>query len=64
MENWTDDTVMPFGKHKGTKLANIPAGWFLWYEEYATNQNPELMAYIGDTKMILLQEQDLKNLPK
>lgn len=62
MENWTDETVMPFGKHKGLKLANVPAGWFLWYNEFATNQRPELMQYIKENMMCFLQETDLKNI--
>lgn len=26
----TDSFPMPFGKHKGEKLANVPAGYLLW----------------------------------
>lgn len=27
---YTDETPMPFGKHKGEKLANVPASYLLW----------------------------------
>ena len=30
----TDESIMPFGKHKGEKMANVPASYLLWlYEE-------------------------------
>ncbi|HUR11201.1 MAG TPA: DUF3820 family protein [Flavitalea sp.] len=25
-----ENTLMPFGKYKGQKLANVPAGYLLW----------------------------------
>ena len=25
------DTTMPFGKHKGTPLANLPGGYLQWF---------------------------------
>jgi uncharacterized protein (DUF3820 family) len=25
-----DTSPMPFGKHKGTPMANVPAGYLLW----------------------------------
>lgn len=30
MEEWTDQTIMPFGTHKGKKLANVPGEYLLW----------------------------------
>lgn len=27
---WTDDTVMPFGKHKGVKMKDLPGNYLLW----------------------------------
>lgn len=30
-----DESIMPFGKHKGEKLANVPADYLLWlYDNY------------------------------
>lgn len=26
----TDESLMPFGKHKGKKLGNVDAGYLLW----------------------------------
>lgn len=64
MDIWNDETVMTFGKHKGKKLANVPSDWLLWYKEFATNQNPSLIAYIDENMMVLMQEVDLKNQKK
>lgn len=25
-----DNSIMPFGQHKGEKLANVPAGYLIW----------------------------------
>jgi hypothetical protein len=30
---WTDDTVMPWGPHKGTKLAKLPDEHVIWLSE-------------------------------
>lgn len=32
-EPWNDDTAMPWGKHKGRKLGEIPASYLLWLYE-------------------------------
>lgn len=33
MNKLTDNTPMPYGKHKGTAMANVPAGYLLWLLE-------------------------------
>ena len=30
MAQLTDESLMPFGKYKGTKMANVPATYLLW----------------------------------
>ena len=32
---WTDDKVMPFGKHRGYLLKDVPADYLLWVYEQA-----------------------------
>ena len=44
-EEYTDETIMSFGKHKGKAFANVPAGWFIWAYDNIKN-NPKLTAYI------------------
>lgn len=34
LEKVTDETPFPFGRHKGTKMANVPADYLLyWFEK-------------------------------
>lgn len=37
---FTDETIMPFGTHKGKTLANIPDSYFIWF--YNTYNRGEL----------------------
>lgn len=40
-----DSSLMPFGKHKGEKMANVPASYLLWlYEQGITHT--ELRKYV------------------
>lgn len=35
-----DEDLMPFGKHKGTAMANVPADYLLWlYDQPEPNYN-------------------------
>jgi len=27
---FNDNSIMPFGQHKGKQMANVPAPWLLW----------------------------------
>lgn len=50
-----DSSLMPFGKYKGTKLANVPASYMLFiYENYQLHEN--LKEYIKKNKDVLLAE--------
>ena len=33
----TDSDLMPFGKYKGTKMANVPAKYLIWLYENTDN---------------------------
>ena len=33
MSELTDESLMPFGKHKGEKMANVPAYYLIWLYE-------------------------------
>lgn len=46
---------MPFGKHKGTKLANIPASYLIWAYDNLTLRD-DLKAYISENMDALKQE--------
>jgi len=42
-----DESIMPFGKYKGEKLANVPSSYLLWLFD-AGKCFGELRAYIAD----------------
>ena len=55
MVKYTDKTLMPFGKYKGTALANVPAQYLLWLHGEGTS-SPPLMEYLNDSLEALKQE--------
>jgi hypothetical protein len=46
----TDEDLMPFGKYKGTAMANVPAGYLLWAHRtwVETPSNRDVKKYIWD----------------
>lgn len=48
----TDKSPMPFGKYKGTAMANVPASYLLWLR----NCDPAVLEYITKNHDILLVE--------
>ena len=54
---WTDETVMPWGKHKGAKLGEIPPAYLLWlFEQPWIKDWPGLHAYIRKHEDQLIAE--------
>ena len=49
-----DNTPMPFGIHKGKKLANVPADYLIWL--YRQKTIIGLMQYIEDNEESLIKE--------
>ena len=56
----TDESVMPIGKYKGEKMANIPALYLLWLYENA-NIYGEIKKYIEDNLDVIKSEIEYKN---
>ena len=54
-----DSSIMPFGKYKGIKLANVPPEYLIWLYENA-NVYGELKKYIEDNMDVLKFETDKK----
>ena len=46
-----DDSIMPFGKHQGQRLGEVPDGYWRWFlrQEWADNY-PELVEYAKYTE--------------
>ena len=55
MQKYTDNTLFPFGKHKGQKLANVPAEYLLWALDNLELSFP-LKTYIEENKAVLQDE--------
>lgn len=55
---YTDETILTWGKHSGKKLANIPANYLLWlFENKKANLDGKLKRYIEQNLDILNLEQ-------
>ncbi len=48
-EPMNDESIMPFGKHKGEKLCNVPGGYllFLYNSDGFHEKNPGMTDYIA-----------------
>ena len=46
----SDNSIMPYGKHKGEKMANVPASHLLWL-----HQNDKCS---GDIKRYIIKNED------
>lgn len=51
----TDDSLMPFGRHQGTPMADVPARDLLWLYENNKCSGP-VKAYIMDNLQVLRKE--------
>lgn len=57
MIKYTDESLMPLGKYKGQKLANVPASHLLWlYDQAWFTTNGPLGKYIDENRVALLME--------
>lgn len=43
---YEDEDLMPFGKHKGEKLLNVPASYLLWLWDQRPMSDKRLEEYI------------------
>jgi len=59
----TDESLMPIGKYKGEKMANIPPEYLLWLLENG-NIYGELKRYLIDNKEVFESEINYKNKSK
>ena len=55
-----DESIMPFGKHKGEKLANVPPSYLLWLFEEDKCYG-ELREYIVDNMESIKAEREYLN---
>lgn len=55
VDAYTDKWIMPFGKHKGKMLSQVPADYLLWLHDNGCS-DPKLKAYIVENLDSLNQE--------
>lgn len=53
----TDQDIMPYGKHKGKEMANVPAAYLLWLYEN-DKCTDEVRVYISENIEVLKMEID------
>lgn len=51
----TDQDPMPFGKHKGTPLQDVPASYLAWLKDQNCD-HPGVRGYIEDSWSAILKE--------
>jgi len=60
---WSDDTIMPWGKHKGVRLEEVPGDYLYWLSQQKwIVEWPGLLAYLKkNASTIEEQAQDLEH---
>ncbi len=53
---YDDHTLFPFGKYRGTKMANIPASYLLWIRAEIKHLEIGLKVYIDENMEALKNE--------
>lgn len=64
MPNFTDTDLMPFGKHKGVAMANVPAAYLIWLRDELNHTAPNkrtlnqklIIGYVEDNMDVLERE--------
>ena len=55
-----DNSIMPFGKYRGEKMANIPPDYLIWLYENCKCYG-DIKDYIAENMEVLKSEIDYKN---
>jgi len=56
-DRFCDDTLMPFGKYKGTPLRNVPISYLRWLWDQRPMSNKQLEKYIS----LAIKADDMEN---
>lgn len=59
----TDNSLMPFGKHQGQKMANVPPEYLIWIFEN-NKCTPDVAKYIAENMEVIKSEIEYKNKSK
>lgn len=56
-EPWTDDTILPWGKFKGTRLEDVPGDYLYWLSEQKwIFDYPGLHAYLKKNANTIIEQ--------
>jgi len=56
----TDNSLMPFGKYRGEKMANVPADYLIWIFEN-NKCTPDVAKYIAENLSVIKSEIEYNN---
>lgn len=62
MEKITDNSLMPYGKYKGKKMANLPASYLLWM--YRKDKLFKALEVYVEENMDALEKEEKEELSK
>lgn len=62
MEKITDNSLMPYGKYKGKKMANMPASYLLWM--YRNDKLFKALEVYVEENMDALEKEEKEELSK
>lgn len=62
MEKITDNSLMPYGKYKGKKMANLPASYLLWM--YRNDKLFKALEVYVEENMDALEKEEKEELSK
>ena len=54
-KSFTDLDIMPFGKHKGKPMQDVPASYLAWLKEQGCN-DARVRGYIDENWSAIIQE--------
>ena len=55
-----DHYIMPFGKHKGKHIGQVPAAYLLWLKDNSEHLDAKIKSYIDDNIDSLNQEVSIR----
>ena len=59
-----DNSLMPFGKYRNVKMANVPASYLIWLYNTGGNTYSDVRAYIKNNLEVLQKEIEQNNKSK
>jgi hypothetical protein len=52
----TDKDIMPFGKHQGKLMGNVPSNYLMWLWDNVENRKGDVFDYIKDNWDVIVAQ--------